>query len=70
MGVGIDETGARDHAGGVKNGCAGGRQQVLLYFDKAAVVDQDVAPAFRAGGGVDEIAVLDQKHAEFSLLIC
>ena len=60
MRVGIYESRARDHAGGIQNGGAYGGHQVLLYFDKAAVVDQNVAPSLGAGGGIDHITVLDQ----------
>ena len=59
MGVRIDESRADDHAGRVQDRGAGGSHQVLLYFDKAAVVDQNVPPAFGAGGGIDQITVLD-----------
>ena len=59
MGVRVDESRADDHAGRVQDRGAGGSHQVFIYFDKAAVVDQNVPPAFGAGGGIDQITVLD-----------
>ena len=35
---------------------------MLLYFDNAAVVDEDVALSFRAGSGIDQVTVEDDQH--------
>ena len=68
VGMGIDESRAGDHTARVDNGNAGGCQQVLLYFDKAAVVDQNIAPALCVRGGINEVTVVYEQHRSFSCL--